>query len=63
MLQTGLDIIGLLDRGAVFAVAHVRGGGDLADKPSVWSELGSGLKKKNSLQDFIDVAAHLVAAK
>lgn len=49
--------LSLLDRGMVFAVAHVRGGGELG-RP--WYEQGKLLNKKNSFTDFIDVATHLV---
>lgn len=49
--------LSLLDRGMVFAVAHVRGGGELG-RP--WYEHGKMLEKKNSFTDFIDVATHLV---
>jgi oligopeptidase B len=50
--------LSLLDRGMVFAVAHVRGGGELG-RP--WYEHGKLLEKKNTFTDFIAVAAHLVA--
>ncbi|GAC1652945.1 MAG: S9 family peptidase [Mycobacterium sp.] len=49
--------LSLLDRGMVFAVAHVRGGGELG-RP--WYEHGKLLEKKNTFTDFIAVAAHLV---
>lgn len=49
--------LSLLDRGMVFAVAHVRGGGELG-RP--WYEHGKMLEKKNTFTDFVDVAAHLV---
>ncbi len=47
-----------LDRGVVFAVAHVRGGGEMG---RAWYENGKTLTKKNSFTDFVDVARHLVA--
>ncbi|MBS1691979.1 MAG: S9 family peptidase [Actinobacteria bacterium] len=50
--------LSLLDRGVVFAVAHVRGGGELG-RP--WYEHGKLLEKKNTFTDFIAVAEHLVA--
>jgi oligopeptidase B len=50
--------LSLLDRGMVFAVAHVRGGGELG-RP--WYEHGKLLEKKNTFTDFIAVAEHLVA--
>ncbi len=49
--------LSLLDRGMVFAVAHVRGGGELG-RP--WYEHGKLLEKKNTFTDFIAVAQHLV---
>jgi oligopeptidase B len=50
--------LSLLDRGFVFAVAHVRGGGELGRR---WYEDGKLLKKKNTFTDFIACAQHLVA--
>jgi oligopeptidase B len=50
----------LVDRGVVYAVAHVRGGGDLG-KP--WHDQGRMLNKKNTFTDFIAVAEHLVTAR
>ena len=50
--------VSLLDRGFVFAIAHVRGGGDLG-RP--WYEDGKLLKKKNTFTDFIACAEHLIA--
>ena len=49
--------LSLLDRGMVFVVAHVRGGGELG-RP--WYEHGKLLEKKNTFTDFIAVARHLV---
>ena len=48
----------LLDRGFVFAIAHVRGGGELG-RP--WYIHGKMLEKKNTFTDFVACAAHLVA--
>ncbi len=50
----------LLDRGVVFAVAHVRGGGDLGKK---WHDGGRMAAKKNTFTDFVACAEALVAAK
>ncbi len=50
----------LLDRGVVFAMAHVRGGGDLG---AGWREQGKTLSKLNSITDFIAVAEDLIARK
>ncbi|MGB2920885.1 MAG: S9 family peptidase [Mycobacterium sp.] len=49
--------LSLLDRGMVFAIAHVRGGGELG-RP--WYEHGKLLEKRNTFTDFITVASHLV---
>ncbi|GAA2222756.1 S9 family peptidase [Herbiconiux moechotypicola] len=51
--------LSLLDRGAVFAIAHVRGGGELGRS---WYEHGKTLTKKNTFTDFVACAEHLVAA-
>lgn len=50
--------VSLLDRGVVYAIAHVRGGGDLGRE---WYENGKFLKKKNTFYDTIAAAEHLVA--
>jgi oligopeptidase B len=47
----------LVDRGIIFAIAHVRGGGDLGD---VWHEEGKRKLKKNTFLDYIACANHLV---
>ena len=49
--------LSLLDRGFVFAIAHVRGGEYLGRK---WYEDGKLLHKKNTFTDFIDAATHLI---
>ncbi len=46
-----------LDRGVVFAVAHVRGGGELGRQ---WYEDGKLLHKRNTFTDFVDCALYLV---
>ncbi|BBX13419.1 MULTISPECIES: S9 family peptidase [Mycobacteriaceae] len=55
--QFSIARLSLLDRGMVFAVAHVRGGGELG---RLWYEHGKLLEKKNSFTDFVAVARHLV---
>ncbi|MBM3717210.1 MAG: S9 family peptidase, partial [Actinobacteria bacterium] len=50
--------LSMLDRGVVFAVAHVRGGGEMGRQ---WYEDGKILAKRNSFTDFVAVARHLVA--
>lgn len=49
--------LSLLDRGVVFAVAHIRGGGELG-KP--WHDAGKLLVKQNTFTDFVECAEHLV---
>ncbi|HMD07342.1 MAG TPA: S9 family peptidase [Candidatus Acidoferrum sp.] len=50
--------VSLLNRGVIFAVAHVRGGGELG-KP--WHDAGRLRHKRNTFTDFIAVAEHLIA--
>jgi oligopeptidase B len=49
--------LSLLDRGVVFAIAHVRGGGELGRQ---WYDNGKTLTKRNTFTDFIAAAEHLV---
>ena len=49
--------ISLLDRGFIFAIAHVRGG---QEKGRGWYDDGKMQRKLNTFYDFIDVAEHLV---
>ena len=49
--------LSLLDRGFIFAIAHIRGGEYLGRN---WYETGKLLDKKNTFFDFIDVAKYLV---
>jgi oligopeptidase B len=51
--------LSLLDRGVVFAIAHVRGGGEMGRS---WYENGKTLTKKNTFTDFVDAAHHLIEA-
>lgn len=51
--------LSLLDRGMIFAVAHVRGGGEMG---RTWWESGRGTAKRNTFTDFIAVADDLIAA-
>lgn len=52
------SVLSLLDRGFVYAIAHVRGGEELGRD---WYEDGKLLHKSNTFTDFIDVAEQLVA--
>ena len=52
--------LSLLDRGMIYAVAHVRGGGELG-KP--WHDAGRLRQKRNTFDDFITAAEHLVGQK
>ncbi len=52
--------LSLLDRGFIFAIAHIRGGEDLG-RP--WYESGKLLKKKNTFTDFIDCSKFLISEK
>ncbi|MCE9571532.1 MAG: S9 family peptidase [Deltaproteobacteria bacterium] len=53
-------IVSLLDRGVIYAIAHVRGGGDLGVP---WYDDGKMMHKKNTFTDFIAVADDLVKRK
>ena len=50
--------LSLLDRGMIFAIAHIRGGGELG-KP--WHDAGRMKQKHNTFGDFIACAEHLIA--
>lgn len=50
----------LLDRGFIYAVAHIRGGSEMGRN---WYERGRLLEKKNTFTDFIACAEHLIAEK
>lgn len=50
--------LSLLDRGVAFAIAHVRGGGELGE---AWYRNGKQEHKQNTFGDFIACAEHLVA--
>ena len=52
--------LSLLDRGMIYAIAHVRGGGEMG-RP--WYDDGKLLKKKNTFTDFIAVADYLIDNK
>ncbi|MBG0826509.1 S9 family peptidase [Planomonospora sp. ID67723] len=48
--------LSLLDRGFVFAIAHIRGGGEMGRR---WYEDGKFQQKKNTFTDFVACAEHL----
>jgi len=51
------EVVSLLDRGFVFAIAHIRGGQEMGRR---WYEDGKLLKKKNTFTDFVDCGQYLV---
>lgn len=53
-------ILSLVDRGFVYAIAHIRGGQEMG---RAWYDNGKLLNKKNTFTDFIDVTRYLVAEK
>ncbi len=54
------SIISLLDRGFVFAIAHIRGGQEMGRR---WYDDGKLLRKRNTFTDFVDVTRFLVDEK
>jgi oligopeptidase B len=52
--------LSLLDRGVIYVIAHIRGGGELGEE---WREAGRMMKKINTFTDFIDSAEYLVKNK
>ncbi len=50
------QVISLLDQGVIYAIAHVRGGGYFGDE---WHEQGCGVRKANSIGDFVAAAKTL----
>jgi len=52
--------LSLLDRGVIYAIAHIRGGGEMG-KP--WHDQGRMMNKRNTFTDFIAAAEHLLAQK
>ena len=51
------NVLSLVDRGFVYAIAHIRGGQELGRQ---WYDDGKMLKKKNTFNDFVDVAEELI---
>ncbi|HSK70057.1 MAG TPA: S9 family peptidase, partial [Pyrinomonadaceae bacterium] len=52
--------LSLVDRGMIYAIAHIRGGSELGEK---WRQEGRMFKKLNTFHDFIDSAKWLIANK
>ena len=52
--------LSLLDRGMVFAIAHIRGGGEMG---KAWHDNVRMMNKRNTFTDFIAAAEHLIAQK
>jgi oligopeptidase B len=52
--------LALLDRGVIFVIAHIRGGGELGEE---WREAGRMMKKITTFTDFISCAEHLIKEK
>jgi oligopeptidase B len=52
--------LSLVDRGMIFAIAHIRGGAELGEK---WRQEGRMMKKINTFNDFIDSAEYLIKNK
>ncbi|HEY0429146.1 MAG TPA: S9 family peptidase [Pyrinomonadaceae bacterium] len=52
--------LSLLDRGMIYAIAHIRGGSELGEK---WRQDGRMFKKLNTFNDFVDSAKWLIANK
>jgi oligopeptidase B len=50
--------LSLLDRGVIYAIAHIRGGGEMGEP---WHDGGKMMNKRNSFTDFIACAEHLIA--
>ena len=52
--------LSLLDRGVIYAIAHIRGGGELGEE---WRDAGRMMKKMNTFTDFISSAEYLIKQK
>ncbi|WP_052206783.1 S9 family peptidase [Sinomonas humi] len=55
----GIARLSLLDRGIVFVIAHIRGGGELGRR---WYEDGKKLRKKNTFSDFVAATDWVVSS-
>jgi oligopeptidase B len=54
------NVFSLVDRGVIFAMAYIRGGGELGKK---WHDAGRMMNKRNTFTDFIAAAEHLIDMK
>ncbi len=52
--------LALLDRGVIYAIAHIRGGGEMGKQ---WHDDGKMMKKMNTFTDFVASAEHLITQK
>ena len=52
--------LSLLDRGVIYVIAHIRGGGELGEE---WRQAGRMMNKMNTFTDFIACAEHLIKEK
>ena len=52
--------LALIDRGMIYAIAHIRGGGEMG---KAWHDNGKMMKKKTTFSDFVSVAEYLVNNK
>src|SRR4029453_16808870 len=52
--------LALLDRGVIYVIAHIRGGGEMGEE---WREAGRMMKKMNTFTDFIASAEGLIKMK
>jgi oligopeptidase B len=52
--------LALLDRGMIYAIAHIRGGGEMGKQ---WHDDGKMMKKMNTFTDFIASAEHMISKK
>ena len=52
--------LSLVDRGMIYAIAHIRGGSELGEK---WRQDGRMFKKLNTFNDFVDTAKYLIENK
>jgi oligopeptidase B len=54
------SLLPLLDRGVIYVIAHIRGGGEMGE---VWRDEGRMMKKRNTFTDFIACADYLIKEK